>query len=276
MVVVPPESGGGQVALISLAESGSVEVKRSVITLAAHGGAWRLSGFTNSSSPENAKEASSIPSPFRVELTDVVVRGVGDLFIAGSAARTEFEWKNGLLAVSGRMFDFVGDEDATRLPLIQRIRLDHVTASARQGFARMRMDAQRAYPVCISREATECVFVGERSFPWISLENLTVDDSEEAIEKILAKALDLRGRDNAYDEQNELLVKLTSHQGNVTRIGFDDASPVYFADKAPETHVRWLVPRPIEKPFEQQSAGEFLQHPGKFQPGFYVETLPNH
>lgn len=277
LFMVSPDSGAGSSCLLGLSRGGSVQVMRSTITLASTGSTWKASGI--GAKPEKLSPTSdasrSVQEPIKIDLEDVVFRGEGDLVALDSAQRTEFKWSNGLLAVSGRMFELGGARDPSRTPPTIRIDLQQVTVAARQGFARIRFSKDHSYPVCLSRESKNCAYTNDSNYPLVAFENVDFD-GEEPLSEILPMWLDLRGRDNAYDEQINTLIKWSSIHGEVSRIGFEATSPDYFSERAREASVLWVKPRPIQKPFEQQSADDYLQREGSFRPGFRPELLPNH
>ncbi len=275
--VVLPDSGTGGHCLLGLLPGGSVRVMRSTMTMSNNGTSWKASCFGTSSTPSLPVTATARATyePLRIVMEDVVVRGEGDLVSLESSQRTELRWENGLLALSGRMFELGGARETSRTPPTIRVDLEQVTIAARQGFARIRLSKERSFPICLTRDSRNCVYLSDRNFPLVTMENIDLDNVK-SVPDSLAAWLDLRGRDNAYDEQIDTLVKWTSPSGVSTKIGFEAVPSAFFSERAPETIVRWIIPRPIQKPFEQQTAGEYLQRDGNFRPGFLPELLPNH
>ncbi|MDZ4848730.1 MAG: serine/threonine-protein kinase [Pirellulaceae bacterium] len=280
MTLVSPDSGSGSVSMLGLSQGGSVRVLNSTLSLSSQGSAWKTSGiasvFDIASANLSALQANQ--DPLQIELEDVVFRGEGDLLSLEVGQRTELEWRNGLLAVSGRMLEIGGSRESSRTPPTIRVDLEQVTVAARQGFARIRLTQENSYPVYLSRDSINCTYSCDHSRAVVTLENVAIEQSDD---RDLAKGelsswLSLRGRDNAYDEQIDELIRWTSPRGVVTRIGFEEASTDFFAERALETSVRWVTPHPVQKPFEQQSAGDYLQRNGSFRPGFRPELLPNH
>ncbi len=277
LYMVSPDSGTGSLCLLGLSPGGSVRVMRSTVTLSNIGASWKASCIgavppTSSMMPSTSRNTHE---PLGIVMEDLVIRGEGDLVAMEAAQRTELSWRNGLLALSGRMFDLGGARESSRMPATIRVKLEHVTIAARQGFARIRLSKENAFPICLSRDSNDCVYSNDRGFPLVAIENVDLGDID-SIPDSLATWLDLRGNDNAYDEQIDTLLKWLSPEGVASRIGFESAAQKYFSERAPEMTVRWIHPRPIRKPFEQQTAGDYLQRDGNFRPGFRPELLPNH
>ena len=277
LYTVSPDSGSGSLCLIGLAPGGSVRVMRSTITMSSNGGTWKTSSIGATRAVPTISQAASraIREPLQIFFEDVIVRGEGDLVALEPAQRTEFRWQNGLVAVGGRMFEIAGARESSRTPPTIRVDLEQVTVAARQGFARIRLSKEYPHPVCLSRDSKNCVYSSDSGYPLTAIENVDLGDPKE-IDRTISAWLDLRGRDNAYDEQIDTLLKWTSPKGTPSKIAFQSASQDYFSERAPETSIRWSNPRPVEKPFERQTAGDYLQREGNFRPGFKPELLPNH
>jgi eukaryotic-like serine/threonine-protein kinase len=274
---VPPDSGSGSLCLLGLAPGGSVRIMRSTVTMSNNAATWKSSCIGASATISSPMAASNRTAnePLRIVMEDAVVRGEGDLMSLDAAQRTELRWENGLVALSGRMFELAGARESSKTPPTIRVDLEQVTIAARQGFARIRLTKEHSFPICLTRDSKNCVYASDRNFPLVAIENIDLEDVE-SIPDAMAAWLDLRGRDNAYDEQIDTVLKWTSPSGLSKKIGFESVSSEYFSDRAPETTVRWLTPRPVQKIFEQQTAGEYLQREGNFRPGFLPELLPNH
>lgn len=277
LYMVSPDSGTGSLCMLGLSPGGTVRVMRSTMTMSNNGASWKACGIGSISAISSAFPAAgrALQEPLQIVMEDVVVRGEGDLLALETAQRTQLRWQNGLLALSGRMLDLGGARESSRTPLTVRVDLDHVTIAARQGFARIRFTKENSFPLCLSRESKNCVYSSDRNFPLVAIENVDLGNAE-SIDEALETWLDLRGRDNAYDEQIQVLLRWSNLEGAAAKIGFESASQEYFSERAPETMVRWVHPQPVEKPFEQQTAGDYLQRDGNFQPGFRPELLPNH
>lgn len=280
LYMVPPDTGNGSVSLLGLAPGGSVRLMHSTITMAGNGTSWKANGIGLSPEMRSSAVSStrSVQEPLQIEIEDVVFRGEGDFLTLDTAQRTELRWRNGLLAISGRMFELGGARETSRTPPTIRVDLEQVTIAAQRGFARIRPSAEHPFPVCLTRDSKNCTYAGEGSISLITIENVDFEQTDEGVvpSDALLSWIDLRGRDNAYDNQISTLIKWSSPKGVNSRIGFENASSQYFSERALETSVRWARPHPVQKPFDQQSAGDYLQRDGNFRPGFRPELLPNH
>jgi serine/threonine protein kinase len=286
LVVYPPPSSRGRLNLFELSSGGAIHLLHSTLTLMPNGGDWQVAAFGCPNEAMNPAEPSSSSSslvakrdPIEVSLEDCIVRGEGDFMAFETGRRAEIEWKNGLLCVSGRLLETAGATETSRTPPTIRMHLSDVTVAAESGFARMRLRPNAAFPVCLSRTAINCAFWNRAGLPVIALENLPkFEDSREAESPSdwLAEWIDLRGADNAYDSEIGPLVQLKSEQGQMEHIDFESRSAGFFAERAPETTVRWIGRLPSITPLEQQTAGDYLQKDKGFRPGFRPELLPNH
>ncbi len=279
LAIYPPTSGSGKYRFIEVDAGGTTHLLHSTVTMMPSGSAWQVACF----GAETDRTASSESSddgviderdPLQIRLEDCVVRGEGDFAAFEIAKRVEIAWQNGLLAVSGRMVSLAGASETSRPPPTVRLDLEDLTLATKSGFARIKPKESADRPVFLSRVARNCVFWTESDSPLISIEN--ANSTSEWTETQVGEWLDLRGVDNAYDPGIVDLVRVRTDDGERREFGFSDVSNSFFTDRAPETYVRWVNKLPSATPWEQQTAGDYLQRDGSFRPGFRPEELPNH
>jgi serine/threonine protein kinase len=285
LVVYPPTTSRGRLNLLEVAAGGTVHALHSTITMMPSGGDWQVSVFGSPNEAPNPLDSTKAPfhasnkEPLQITLEDSVIRGEGSFLNLQSARRAEINWNNGLLCVSGRMIETSGATEASRTPPTIRLDLRDVTVAAELGFARIRLHPNADLPVCLTRTANNCAFWSKPTSPVIAMENF--DDSTEAENgegKLdwLSGWLDLRGADNAYDSEIGALVRIVDKRDHIENIDFESRSSSIFEERAPETMVRWISRLPSPTPFEQQTAGDYLQKDGAYRPGFRADQLPNH
>jgi serine/threonine protein kinase len=280
IAVFPPDSGFGRYDFARLHAGAAIRFLRSSLTLHPSSGGWKMAAFGASS---RAAERTSSPSmkgllasePLQISLEDTVIRGEGDLLSLPSTKRTELTWRNGLLAISGRVIEAGGASEVSRTPPTIRCDLQNVTLASQSGFARIRLSDEAANPICLSRISNNCAYWNSGEFPMVALDGLPSEASEIPVDELSAW-LDFRGADNAYDQELSELVRVRTAGGKTFSFDFQGSVDRFFADRVPETTVFWLNRIPVSTDFAAHSAGDYLQRAGSFLPGFRVEFLPNH
>jgi serine/threonine-protein kinase len=281
VVVYPPDSGHGQLHLVEAAAGGFLQLAQASVTLMPSSGAWQVAGLAAAESEEDQRQPGepggsvAEQEPIQLSLEDSIFRGDGDFLRLSLARRVECTWHNGLLAVSGRMIETGGAIESTRTPPTIRLDLRDVTLAAERGLARVKLSEEAPYPVCLSRLSSNCTYwsgPGKALFTLEGWEQPLTDLTPES----LGTWLDLRGADNAYDQQLSSLAEIQAASGDRQRFDFVSNPQPFFSERAPEAIVRWVGTMPVQGGFEQQTAGDYLQRPGNFRPGFRPELLPNH
>ncbi len=259
---------------------------------------WRASAFaTRESSKENTASNTGLSTgstqepvplgrlgqdvrtidPIRVSLQDSIVRGTGEFLLEMTAQKTEVEWQNGLLAIDGRFLEYGGARYAERIPLNVRVRLEHVTAMTKRGFARLRYSSLAEHPVCLSCILQSCAFITDADAAFFEFEGVEELNGLKAVtqdDRAWAKWLDVRGMDNAYDSDIQELIRLRLSGKIVARFDFESAIRNILMERAPEPNVRWITkPSSMIAP-HRQSVGAFRQRPGTFESGMKEELLP--
>jgi len=264
--VTSPDSGSGTAVVATVGSGSLIKLSNAVVTLNSENREWEtafvfITGNTTKAPPQ-------------IELEGVIVRGTGSLIQMASGIRSELRWRNGLLAVNGRLLDTNGASTVSKTPPTIRMDLEDLTIDAQRGLARVRITADHPYPVCISRDAKNCTFVCDAASSLISFEGVSWKDSTE-LNGLITSWVDLRGSDNAYDERVNALVRLQGMSGKSKQIGFEASTLGVFSERAPETSVRWLRPTDISKPFNQRSPLDYLQQTSStFRSGMRPEALP--
>jgi serine/threonine protein kinase len=280
LAAYPPTVGRGDYRFAVVGASGSVRLLRSTLTLMPGSSAWQVAAFGEMATPSVSTDSPTDRNdqrlePLQILLENVVVRGEGNLLDLKVARRTELSWQNGLLSVSGWFLDTGGATDQGRAAPTIRLDLGNVTVVAEKGFARIRQTTFGSLPVYLSRIAAGCAFLTGKGQPLVEHEN-DMDSASEWSLKTLTERLDFRGNDNAYDVSFGSLIRRRSADGVVTDLAFGDDLATFFSERAPEMSIRWLGTVPPTRPWEQQTAADYLQRDGSFRPGFQPEDLPNH
>ncbi len=264
--VAAPESGGGRLSFVSLTAGSQLKLANSVVTMLPNVGNWRVAFASIGSKP--------LSDPPQMILENAIVRGTGSLIQMDTGTRSELRWSNGLLAIDGWLLETNGADVASKTPQTIRLDLQDLTMDARLGLASMNLTPNEPYPLCISRDAKNCTFICSTDAPLISIEGVSWNDSSE-LTAILPSWIDLRGADNAYDEQVNTIIRLQGMSGRTKQIGFEASSLGIFSERAPETTVRWSESFDSNKPFDQRTPNDYRQETStSFRSGMRIEALP--
>ncbi len=240
-------------------------------------GAKLLTGIESVLAPstDRSAEKTLIPPLVAIEMENVAVRGEMTMINLLDAVQLQFQWDNGLLAVSRRMLEANGANVKPSLTA-NRIQLsfNRVTAFTREGLMRMRLGPSGAYPLQVDRDSRQSVFHCE---PTASLIEFTGLDSSVLD---AGQLVQLRGEDNAYDfdlvnDPAVLLLSRWNGQEQVFRLSdlLAPEKPAWSADRSPRWVVRWTKPIPSEIPPSRLQSSQFLQD-GTAVPGFDRNLLP--
>ncbi|MCS7468386.1 protein kinase [Stieleria sp. ICT_E10.1] len=209
-----------------------------------------------------------------IQLDNAVVRGEATLVEMDYAAALQLVWKNGLLAISGRMIDTSG---ARRLPTpiaspIQ-LSLSNVTAEIPRGLVRMRLGPDGIFPVPIEREANQCVFLIEDGQPHVEIIGVETLATERPY-------LKLRGEDNAYvgaPTLSDPLLSVSDLAGNTSVYMMEELaaqSLPWIDERRPRWSVRWSSVRPRSQTYHRLTPTHYRQD-GAIYFGFQEPDLPS-
>lgn len=264
--VSSPESGEGKLSFASLTAGSQLKLANSAVTLLPNVGDWKVAFAFVGSKP--------LSDPPQIVLENAIVRGTGSLIQMDAGTRSELRWSNGLLAVDGWLLETNGATVASKTPQTIRMDLQDLTMDARLGLARVNLTADEPHPLCISRDAKNCTFICSADAPLISIEGVSWNDSSE-LTAILPSWIDLRGADNAYDEQVNTIIRLQGMSGRTKQIGFEASSLGILSERAPETTVSWSDSLDSNKPFDQRTPNDYRQETStSFRSGMRIDALP--
>lgn len=207
-----------------------------------------------------------------IQLDNVIVRGETSMIRMDYAAALQLVWRNGLLAVSGRMIDTGGAQRKPSRTESMQLSLRYVTAETPQGFYRMRIDSEDSYPASIQREAIGCVFVVAPGQPHFEITGLPSFDSVDQL-------INLRGESIAYKaapQLNDPMLVLTDTSDRTLTTTMSDlvTEPLEWSnEQSPRWTVYWTSERDVEKPMSKLSPIDFRQD-GAVVDGFDESTLP--
>jgi hypothetical protein len=264
--VSSPESGEGKLSFASLTAGSQLKLANSAVTLLPNVGDWKVAFAFVGSKP--------LSDPPQITLENAIVRGTGSLIQMDPGTRSELRWSNGLLAVDGWLLETNGATVASKTPQTIRMDLQDLTMDARLGLARVNLTPAAPHPLCISRDAKNCTFICSADAPLISIEGVSWNDSSE-LTAILPSWIDLRGADNAYDEQVNTIIRLQGMSGRTKQIGFEASSLGVLSERAPETTVNWSDSFDSNKPFDQRTPKDYRQETStSFRSGMRIDSLP--
>ncbi|MCY2974865.1 MAG: serine/threonine-protein kinase [Planctomycetota bacterium] len=264
--VSSPESGEGKLSFASLTAGSQLKLANSAVTLLPNVGDWKVAFAFVGSKPSS--------DPPQITLENAIVRGTGSLVQMDAGTRSELRWSNGLLSIDGWLLETNGATVASKTPQTIRMDLQDLTMDAQLGLARVNLTHDDPHPLCISRDAKNCTFICSADAPLVSIEGVSWNDSSE-LTAILPSWIDLRGADNAYDEQVNTIIRLQGMSGITKQIGFEASSLGIFSERAPETTVRWSDSFDSNKPFDQRIPNDYRQETStSFRSGMRIDALP--
>jgi serine/threonine protein kinase len=212
-------------------------------------------------------ESADLSEPFQLRMENTIVRGQCDFIRMPETVRSEINWKNGFLCVSGSMLDLHGTAVRHRSLPTTRITLDRVTVVCGQHFAQLRLSEERPFKISLIRTATNSAFWCSKDHALISAQGV-VDAPE------VQKMIDLRGNENAYDRGIRCAIETVTPAGEITSLDFNDLSMSSLPESGIETNIRWVQPIAKEFQFAEQLPSQFRQRVGEFMPGFVEDKLP--
>ncbi len=224
----------------------------------------------------NASQPTTIP--IRIAAQHVCVRGQCDWLRMSTPIRTEMQVDNAWFAISGRMLDLRGSRTSARSMAMLRMEWVNVSAYSARSWMRLMLTNSHPNPIAIIRTARDCVFAGSPSLLEWDASSCTQWSFWEQPNRLeeLARWVDLRGMDNAYDSssiQSLFSVQLPSKQNDTIR--FDGDSQLLREERGLESVVRWIkAPRIDPNKLHEQLPETFELLKGTFQPGFVRDKLP--
>jgi hypothetical protein len=213
------------------------------------------------------REAYLRDEPLQLVVRDSIIRGQTNWLELPSAVRTEVDWRNGLLAITGTMLDIGGSKQNSKTPPTVRLNLLDSTLLCKDSLAQLRFGTLYPFPMSFQRDARRSVFWSGPDSALIRI--IGIDRSSEA-EAIVS----LRGEDNAYDESITSVVDLFANNSRTGRIKFEAMESEIFRDRASEPTVLWREKIPSPAEFYRATAGQFRQVQGNFMPGIDPDSLP--
>jgi len=219
-------------------------------------------------------EKSTSPPLVAIELQNVAARGEITLIQLADPVQLQFQWRNGLLAVSRRFLDGCGTNAPPQLANNQiQLSFEQVTIFAPQGLARMALGPSGLNPIFIDRNSRKTVFHHAAAASHVGFEGL----ESNAIEP--GTIVQLRGEDNAYDfafSRDAILLTMDQWNGKARSLRLGDIlSPeksTWVTDRSPKWDVRWSQSLPPSTA-SRWVTDDFLQD-GTIVTGFDKNLLP--
>ena len=204
-----------------------------------------------------------------------VVRGQCDWMKLPSPVRTEVQLENGLIAISGAMFELVGTRAPVRTGVALRIDLRNVTAYTQRAWMRSNLSNAQPNPIPFVRIARDCIFTGCKSYiEWNASECQDWRVWEQSNRgQELTKWIDLRGTDNVYDAMslgNLMVVRMINGKSDQIELASD--AEIVAEERGLDTAAAWKK-RPILEPsrIHETTIIQFEWIPGAYQPGFPMQ-----
>jgi len=210
-----------------------------------------------------------------IEFENVAARGEMTLINLVDPIQLQFQWHNGLLAVSRRMLETTGTNSHAPLDGNEiRLSLDQVTIWASEGLVKTALGPSGLHPMRIDRNSRRTVFHHNPTASHMAFEGL----ESNAVDP--GQLVQIRGEDNAYDfARNSQSPLLTLGQWNGLVLDFRLADILipqkanWVLDRSPQWFVLWSKPMPTV-PISRLSTTDFLQD-GTLFAGFDMIQLPN-
>jgi serine/threonine protein kinase len=225
---------------------------------------------SNDSGEEHPMERSLKPA--RVTATQFSFRGQCDWMQLRSPLRTEVQLEDGWMALAGSMFDTTGSRMPAKASVPLRIELQEVTSFTSRAWMSCYLTNAHPYPIPTVRTAKDCIFSGCAQFvEWNATEcpDWRIWEQTEQGQKI-DRLIDLRGRDNLYDDSwmtHTLLVRMSN--GVNEHIPLDITAPLMSDERGLETEAAWIRRPAMElSKMHEVTANAFDWMPRSFQPGF--------
>jgi serine/threonine-protein kinase len=136
-------------------------------------------------------------SPLKVELTDSLVRGDGDLFIVRHAEAARLAVDKSIVALNGSLLVARGNSEAIHDNAQLELRLDHVTSVLAAGLVRFDIGSMPRKLLPLQVSASNCIFSNSAAVPLVEMTgNAPPQDFREL--------LSWGGQNNFYDRYSTL------------------------------------------------------------------------
>jgi len=224
---------------------------------------------------EIPSDKTNAPPLVAIELKNVAARGEMTLINLFDPIQLQFQWDNGLLAVSRRMLETTGTNAQTQLAGNKiQLSLDQVTIWSSEGLVRTALGPSGLNPMLIDRNSRRTVFRHSSSASHITFEGLETNAIDPG------QLVQLRGEDNAYDfdlARDAKILTLGQWNGQIRQFNLADIlapeKSGWVPDRSPQWVVRWSVPLPSSTS-SRLTVADFLQD-GTLVAGFDKNFLPN-
>lgn len=229
-------------------------------------------------SRSDTRSVAPAMSSVQIDCTNLVVRGHCDWVRMQSPVRIESQIENGWFAIAGSVFDLSGSKIQSRAGVTLRTEWRNVTCYSAKPWMRLAFNNMQSSPISIIRTSRDSVYMGcDTLIEWDATE---CDDwlfwEQNKDRGNLARWIDLRGADNAYDAatvKNVFGIRMKQKQPVLFPI--DGDSDLLADERGVEYVVRWKSqPRIEAENLAKQSVEAFQQLAGAFQSGFLLNDLP--
>ena len=222
------------------------------------------SGLGNSAGIASAGGASSAASsdqgPATVSLRNCIARGHQTLIAMRTACRAEITLEDTCAMLAGRVLTIRAVEPE-RMPPVVRLSAVQSTLVSEQGFAAVQTGFAQRVPLTLIRTAKLCAFWSPSTVPHIAVDGLF---DEAALDELLQ----LRGIENAYDQNIEILCQCRFADGRHLDFSFPDATGEWFQERFNVHSLPWQNSVPPERPLEEQLPEDYRLRSGMFMPGY--------
>ncbi|MGN6548129.1 MAG: protein kinase domain-containing protein [Aureliella sp.] len=221
------------------------------------------SGLTSAGMPNVGQSSGGVSAdaePVSIALSGCVVRGHQNLVAMRTACRAEITLEKTCAILEGRVLTIRGlDQD--RMPPVVRLSMKLSTLVCRQGFALVQTGFALRAPLTLMRKADLCAFWSPALVPHIVVDGM-------ADQGVLDELLQLRGEENAYDQNIETLCQCRFADGKHIDFSFRDAPGEWFRERGNDNSLRWQNAVPPDRPLEEQMPEDYRLRAGMFMPGF--------
>jgi hypothetical protein len=231
-------------------------------------GACVLIGEADKSRDSAGNANAHVPSssnfdsePVAVSIRNCIVRGNLSLVVMRAACRAEVSMEKSCAILEGRLLNIRGFEQ-DRMPPVVRLNLESATLACRQGFALIQTSFAPRAPLTLLRTAKLCAFWSPPTVPHIAIDGIS---DEETLEEMLQ----MRGEENAYDQNIDTLCQCRFADGRHIDYSFRDATDDWFHERYNDNSLRWQNHVPPERAMDEQVPDDYRLRSGMFMPGFH-------
>lgn len=204
--------------------------------------------------------------PATVSILNSFVRGNLNLVSMPTARRAEFTLEGSCAILEGKALTIRATETDRGLPVV-RWNMLQSTLICKQGFAAVQTSFAQRAPLTLMRTAKQCVFWSPALVPHLTVEGIVNDDT-------LVDLLQLRGEENAYDQNIATLCQCRFADGHHIDFSFRDATGEWFRERGNDSSLRWQNPVPSsDRPMHEQLPEQYRLRNGVFVPGFPLTSV---